>query len=127
MAKADAIAKFRASQPFINACKVYYGDGFDNFLKQVGSIYLDFDLSRISMEDSLLTTPTSGDIVSEETDNSIHTEQDPKDDSVVLVQPALEGPVAPVASSVEDLPAKTQRTLQPKTKRTLLPRTFRIL
>ena len=31
-AKADTMAEFKASQPFINACSVYYGDGFDDCL-----------------------------------------------------------------------------------------------
>jgi len=49
-----------------------------------------------------LTTPAFGDIVNEETDDSTHTEQDPKDDSVVLAQPALEKPVTPLVSSIVD-------------------------
>ena len=32
-ARADAIAEFKASQPFIDACVVYYGDGFEDCLK----------------------------------------------------------------------------------------------
>ena len=82
-AKADVVVEFRASQSFIDACAVYYGEGFDDCLKQVGFIYLDLDLSKISIDDPVLTT-AGGDIVSEETDDSTHTEQDPKDDSVVL-------------------------------------------
>lgn len=44
-AKANVIAEFRVSQPFFDACGVYYGDGFDDCLKQVGSVYPDLDLS----------------------------------------------------------------------------------
>ena len=102
MAKADAIAEFKASQPFIDACVVYYGDGFEDCLKQVGSVYLNLDLSKVTMDDSMSTTPAFGDIVSEETDDSTHTEPDPKDDGVVLAQPALEKPVTPLVSSVVD-------------------------
>ena len=36
------------------------------------------------MDDSMSMTPAFGDIVSEETDDSTHIEQDPKDDGVVL-------------------------------------------
>ena len=39
MAKADAITEFKASQPFIDACATYYGDRFEDFLKQVRSVY----------------------------------------------------------------------------------------
>lgn len=49
-AKADVIAEFRASQPFTDACAVYYGNKFDNCLKQVGSIYLNLDLSKITKD-----------------------------------------------------------------------------
>ncbi|KAK9993342.1 hypothetical protein SO802_023045 [Lithocarpus litseifolius] len=32
-AKADAVAEFRISQPFFDACGVYYDDGFEDCLK----------------------------------------------------------------------------------------------
>lgn len=35
-ARVDAITEFKASQPFIDACVVYYGDEFEDYLKQVG-------------------------------------------------------------------------------------------
>lgn len=126
-AKADAIVEFRASQPFIDSCAIYYGDGFKDCLKQVGSVYPNLDLSKIYMEDLLPTTPAGGDSFSEKTNNFTHTEQDPKDDGVVLAQPTVEGPVAPLVPSARTLLQKTPRILQPKTKRTLLPRTFRTL
>ena len=50
-ARADAIAEFKASQPFIDACMMYYGDGFEDFLKQVGPIYPNLDLSKVTMDD----------------------------------------------------------------------------
>ena len=105
-AKANAVVDFKAQQSFINACAVYYGEGFDDCLKQVGSVYPDLDLSKVSMDDSLSTTPASGDSFSDETDNSTHTKPDPKDDGVVLAQPAIEGPVAPLVPSAEDPPTK---------------------
>nr|POE81231.1 hypothetical protein CFP56_47455 [Quercus suber] len=44
-AKADTMAKFRVSQPFFDACGVYYGDEFNDCLKQVGAAYPNLDLS----------------------------------------------------------------------------------
>nr|POE69608.1 hypothetical protein CFP56_14413 [Quercus suber] len=83
-AKADAVTEFKASQPFIDAYIVYYGDKFEDCLKQVRIVYPNLDLSKVSMDDPLSTTPTRGDIVSEETDDSTKLEWDPKDDGVVL-------------------------------------------
>ena len=74
-AKADAIAEFRASQPFIDLCAVYYGDGFDDCLNQVGSVYPDVDLSRITLDDPVLMTPVSGDTINEESGDFAHTEE----------------------------------------------------
>ena len=83
MARADAIAKFKASQPFIDSCAVYYGDGFEDCLKQVKSVYPHLDLSKVTMDDPLPSTPASNTIF-EEIDDSTESESDPKDDSVVL-------------------------------------------
>lgn len=33
MDRADVVAEFKASQPFIDACVVYYGDRFEDCLK----------------------------------------------------------------------------------------------
>ena len=33
MAKADTVIDFKASQPFIDSCAVYYKDGFKDYLK----------------------------------------------------------------------------------------------
>ena len=33
MARADAVKEFKTSQPFIDSCVVYYGDGFRDCLK----------------------------------------------------------------------------------------------
>ena len=104
MARADTIIEFKASQPFIDACTIYYGDGFEDYLKQVRSVYPNLDLSKISMDDPLPTTLVGGDTVSEETDDSTQLKWDPKDDGVVLAQLAIEGPVIPFVLSAEDLP-----------------------
>ena len=103
-ARADTIIEFKASQPFIDACFVYYGHGFEDYLKQVRSVYPNLDLSKISMDDPLPTTLVGGDTVSEETDDSTQLKWDPKDDGVVLAQLAIEGPVIPLALSAEDPP-----------------------
>ena len=83
-ARADAITEFKASHLFIDACAVYYGDEFKDCLKQVRSVYPNLDLSKVTMDDPLPTTPTRDDTVSEEIDDSTESERDPKDDSVVL-------------------------------------------
>ena len=57
MTKADTVIEFKASQPFIDACAVYYGDEFEDCLKQVKSVYLHLDLSKVTM-DPLPSTPT---------------------------------------------------------------------
>ena len=31
--RADTIIEFKASQPFIDACIIYYGNGFEDYLK----------------------------------------------------------------------------------------------
>ena len=75
-ARVDAVQKFKASQSYIDSCADYYGTEFDDCLKQVTSAFLELDLSRIIMEESVLTTPT-GDTIASEND-------DPKNDNVVL-------------------------------------------
>ena len=55
MARTDAIMEYKASQPFNDACTVYYGEGFDDCLKQVGSVYPDLDFSRVNMDKPLPT------------------------------------------------------------------------
>ena len=57
IARANAVIEFKASQPFINSCAVYYGDRFEDCLKQVKSVYLHLDLSKVTM-DPLPSTPT---------------------------------------------------------------------
>lgn len=84
-AKAYAMVKFSASQPFIDACGVYYDDGFEDCLKQVGSVYPDLNLSKATLDDPVPTIPGSGDTVNKESDDSTHIEeQDLNDDNVVL-------------------------------------------
>lgn len=118
MARVDGITEFKASQPFIDACAVCYGDGFEDCLKQVKFVYPHLDLSKVSMDD-LLPSTLASDIVFEDTDNSIESEQDPKNDGVVLAQPAVEKTVTPLiplpeARDVENL--STQDAQDPPSK-----------
>jgi len=50
-------AGFKALQPFIDACAVYYGDGFEDCLKQVKSVYPNLDLSKFTMDEPLPSAP----------------------------------------------------------------------
>ena len=86
----NAFQEFKASQSYIDSCADYYGTRFDDCLKQVASAFPELNLFRITMEEFVLTTPAS-DTVADESD-------DPKDDSVVLAQPAA----TPLAQNKED-------------------------
>ena len=90
-ARADAMKEFKASQPFIDSYAIYYGDRFEDSLKQVKFVYLHLDLSKVTMDDPLPSTLV-GDTIFEETDDSTQSEWDPKNDGVVLAQPAVEKP-----------------------------------
>lgn len=52
-AKADTVAEFQTLQPYFDTCGVYYGDGFDDCLNQVRSVYPDLDLSKITIDDTI--------------------------------------------------------------------------
>ena len=91
-------------QPFVDACAVYYGDGFNDCIKQVGSVYANLDLSRVTLDDPMPTTAAASDTIDNETDESTHVEQGVQDDVVALAQPAQERSVTPVIPSTEDLP-----------------------
>ena len=56
------------------------------------------------MDAHLPSTPMGGDTFNEETDDSTQSEGDPKNDGVILAQPAVERPVTPLIPSAEDLP-----------------------
>ena len=117
-AKADAVKEFRASQTFIDSCAEYYGDGFEDFLKQVKSIYPPLDLSKVSMDDPLLSTP-AGDTVLEGSNDFSESEADPKDDIVVLAQPIMDQPIIPLTPlvnppNVEDLLSQDVQDPPPK-------------
>ena len=92
--------EFKASQPFIDSCVIYYGDGFEDCLKQVKFIYPHLDLSKVTMDDPLPSTPI-GDTIFEESDESTQSKRDPKDDSVVLAQHVADPFVTPLISSID--------------------------
>nr|POE62467.1 hypothetical protein CFP56_26398 [Quercus suber] len=103
-AKANAMVEFRISQPFFDACGIYYGDEFEDCLKQVRAAYPNLDLSQIVIDDIVSLMLEGDDIVSNEIIDFIHTvEQEVKDiDSVVIAQPTSDGPDAVVVSSAEN-------------------------
>ena len=72
-AKADAVVEFRVSQPFFDMCGAYYGDGFDECLKQVEAAYPKLNLSQIMIDDIVPPRLEGEDIVNDETTNSIHS------------------------------------------------------
>lgn len=108
-ARNDAVAKFKASQPFIDACAIYYGDKFEDCLQQVKSVYPNLDFSKVTMDEPLPLT-TVGDTIFEESDDLTKFEAGPEDDSVVIVQPAVDQPVVSLTSSVNPPTAKDPST-----------------
>ena len=99
---ADVVQEFKVSQSYIDSCVDYYGTGFDDYLKQVASAFPGLDLSGITMEESVPTTPARDTIANEG--------DDPKDDSVVLAQPAA-NPHAPTSNpSIELLDVENPPT-----------------
>ena len=89
----NAVQEFKASQSYINSCADYYGIEFDDCLKQVASAFPELDLSGIIMEEFVSTTPT-GDTIAGESD-------DPKNDNVILAQPAPNPPIPTSNPSIE--------------------------
>ena len=100
--RVDAVKEFKTSQPFIDSCSIYYGDGFEDCLKQVKCIYLNLDLSKVTMDDPMPSIPAD-DTIFEEIDDSTESEPDPKDDSVVLTQPTVDPPIIPSIPSIKPL------------------------
>ena len=100
MARADTITEFKASQSFIDSCAIYYGDEFEDYLKQVKCVYPHLNLSKVTM-DNPLPSSLASETIFKEIDNSTQSEWDPKNDGVVLAQPAVEKPITPLISSTE--------------------------
>ncbi|KAL0000260.1 hypothetical protein SO802_019862 [Lithocarpus litseifolius] len=104
-AKADVIIELKASQSFVDAYAVFYGDGLEDCLKLVKFVHSHLDLSKVSIDDPLPSTP-AGDTVYEEDDDFTKSNLDPKNDGVVLTQPAVEKVDTPLIPSTEALDAK---------------------
>ena len=60
------------------------------------------DLSKVTMDDPLPSTPADNTIFNE-IDDSTKSKPDPKDDSVVLAQPVADPHIIPSISSTEPL------------------------
>ena len=71
-AKADSVAEYQTSQPFYDELGGLYDDGFEDCLKQVVALYLNLDLSRVVIDDSVLLMPGSADNVLSEADDIVH-------------------------------------------------------
>ena len=109
-ARVDAVAEFKTTQSFINSCAGYYGDGFEDYLKQVNSLYPHLDLSKVIMDDPLSSTPV-GDTIFKETDDSTESKEVPKDDSFILAHPVANPPVIPLILSTDPPNAEDPPTL----------------
>lgn len=107
-ARADAMVEFRISQPFFNACGVYYGDEFKDCLKQVKFAYPNLDLSQIVINDIISPTPRGDDTVNDETIDFAHTVKKvvKQAEDVGIAQLAPNGPDIVVVLSAKN-PATT--------------------
>ena len=107
-ARADVVAEFRIFQPFFDACGIYYGERFEDCLKQVRAAHPNLDLSQITIDTTVQPTPGGEDIVRDETVDSTPTvEQEVETNDVVIAQPALGGsndPSAENPTTVNSLP-----------------------
>ena len=99
-AGAVTVTEFKASQSFTDSCADYYGTGFDDCLKQVASAFPELDLSGITMDEFVLSTPAG--------DTPAYGGDDLRNDDVVLAQPIVnphaqdggdENPVTPLLFS----------------------------
>ena len=103
-ARVDALAEFHISQPFFDACGIYYGDGFKDCLKQVKAAYPNLNFSQIIINNTVLPKPGGDDTVNDETIDFVHMiEQEVKDtDGVVITQPTPDDPDAVMVLSAEN-------------------------
>ena len=99
-ARADAVMEFKTLQSFIDSYAEYYGTGFEDCLKQIASSFPELNLSEITMDDPMPSTPT-GDTVVGKSDDSTESDLPPKDDGVVLAQPAKDPHVTTSNPSIE--------------------------
>lgn len=69
------MAGFRTSQPFYDECNNFYGDGFDDCLKQIATLYPHLDLSKIVIDNTVPLTFGGTDAIIDEADDSIHLDK----------------------------------------------------
>ena len=74
IARADTVAEYKASQSFIDSCGGYYGVGFEDCLRQAKCLYPHLDFSKVTMDEPVPSTP-AGDIIQEETNDSMESRQ----------------------------------------------------
>ena len=92
----DAVQKFKTSQLFIDSCANYYNTRFDDYLKQVMSIFPELDLSEISMDAREPMMPARN-VVTDDDDGTPKLQVPLKaDGGVVLAQLVVNPPPAPV-------------------------------
>ena len=98
--------RFESPSLFLMSAASFMVKGFDDYLKQVAVVYLNLDLSQIAIDNTILPTSGGNDAVNDETDDSVHiVEEEVKDpDDEVIIQPAPEGPAAPVVLFIADGP-----------------------
>ena len=103
--------EFKTTQSLVDFCTSYYGDMFENCLGKVKSLYPHLYLSKVIIDNPLPSTLVR-DIIFEGTDDSTESKEVPKDDSVILAQPAANPLVNPL--NAKDLPAQDVQNLPPK-------------
>lgn len=76
-------------------------------MKQVVAIYPDLDLPQVSIDDTVPLTPGGSNVVSDKTEDSVHTikEEVKEPNAEVVIKPTTEGPMAPVVPSATDGPS----------------------
>ena len=79
------MAEFRISQPFFDVCGIYYGEGFEDCLKQVRAAHPNLNLSQITINTTVPPTFKGEDTVNDETVESIHmVEEEVETNDVVI-------------------------------------------
>ena len=66
------MAGFRTFHPYYDECGKFYGDSFDDCLKQVVSLYPHLDSSQVVIDHTMLSTLGGADAVMDEADGSIY-------------------------------------------------------
>ena len=92
----------------------------------IKSINPYLDLSKVTMDDPLPSTSMGDDTIREETNDFTQSEQDPKNDGVILAQLAVEKPLLP-RSHLRKILLMILKTLLLRTPRILFLKTTRIL